>query len=45
MAATKSDRKIQDMGQTMYLFTFHMIKITQRMQFFLQKEARLQMCY
>ncbi len=33
----KSDRKIQDMGQKMYLFTFHMIQITQRMQFFSSK--------
>ncbi len=33
----KSDRKIQDMGQKMYIFTFHLIKITQRMQFILKK--------
>ncbi len=33
----QSDRKIQDMGQKMYIFTFHMIKITRRVQFFLQK--------
>ncbi len=33
----KSDRKIQDMGQKMYIFTFHMIKITQRVQFFSPK--------
>ncbi len=33
----KSDRKIQDMGQKMYLFMFHMIKITRRVPFFLQK--------
>ncbi len=30
----KSDCKIQDMGQKMYIFTFHMIQITQRVQFF-----------
>ncbi len=39
MAATKSDRKIQDMGQTMYLFTFHMIKITQSSFFFKKKHG------
>ncbi len=33
----KSDRKIQDMGQKIYIFTFHMIKITQRVQFFSPK--------
>ncbi len=33
----KSDRKIQDMGQKMYIFTFHMIQITQRVQFFSKK--------
>ncbi len=33
----KCDRKIQDMGQRMYLFMFHMIKITQSMQFFSSK--------
>ncbi len=30
----KSDCKMQDMGKKMYLFTFYMIKITQRMIFF-----------
>ncbi len=30
----KSDRKIQDM----YIFTFHMIKITRRVPFFLQNK-------
>ncbi len=30
----KSDCKIQDMGQKMYIFTFHMIKITGSVQFF-----------
>ncbi len=33
----KSDRKIQDMGQKIYLFMFQMVKITRRVQFFLQK--------
>ncbi len=33
----KNDRKIQDMGQKIYLFTFHMIKITGRVLFYLQK--------
>ncbi len=28
------DRTIQDMGQKMYIFTFHMIQITQRVPFF-----------
>ncbi len=32
----KSDRKIQDMGQKMYIFTFHIVKIAQRVPFFLQ---------
>ncbi len=32
-----SDRKIQDMGQKMYIFTFHIVKITRRVLFFLQK--------
>ncbi len=34
----KSDRKIQDMGQKMYLFTFHIVKIAQRVPFFLQNK-------
>ncbi len=33
----KSDRKIQDMGKKMYIFTFHMIQITQSVPFYLQK--------
>ncbi len=33
----KSDRKIQDMGQKMYIFTFHIVKITGRVPFFSSK--------
>ncbi len=33
----KSDRKIQDMWQKMYIFMFHMIQITQRVQFLSSK--------
>ncbi len=33
----KNDRKIQDMGKKMYIFTFHMIKITGRVPFFSSK--------
>ncbi len=32
-----SDRKIQDMGQKIYIFIFHIVKITRRVPFFLQK--------
>ncbi len=33
----KNDRKIQDMGQKMYIFTFHTVKITRRVPFFSSK--------
>ncbi len=34
----KSDRKIQDMGQNIYIFMFHIVKIAQRVPFFLQNK-------
>ncbi len=33
----KNDRKIQDMGQEMYIFMLHIVKITRRVQFFSSK--------
>ncbi len=33
----KNDCKIQDMGQKMYIFTFHIVKIAQRVPFFFFK--------